>query len=385
MKKPIGAGLAALIAASLSFTGAFALEAPTKEDHDAAGAQKIYFQFPDDGTWGDPDKATSRNVFCDVVAVCGNEYKFFTAESETKVCRCTLEDEVNHIFSYDLNTVSSYKLTNSGGRTATVSLYRFIENNPNADYQVSFSTTANGGYCTAPVNMTVDCVGDTLCLSSPVATRQNSQNSQMSDYFACWKNHPDYKTAAGITSTAEYLAGQIPPHTPPEKLLSDKLAVCLTSMIYNNYFGKSESNAKLCQSLGTTAQKVYDRYVSDYSEYMNSEEPNPADDSHATDYYFYRETDAYGNSLTRSIPTPEAVKAALGLTEGDDPAVTGDLNGDGKVTIEDATELQKYLAHRVEFSDSQKAAADTKGDGRISIDDVTAIQKFLAKRLRVLG
>lgn len=56
----------------------------------------------------------------------------------------------------------------------------------------------------------------------------------------------------------------------------------------------------------------------------------------------------------------------------------GDVNGDGGVTIDDVTLIQKYLASMVELDSKQIKAADVTGDGDVSIDDVTKIQKFIA-------
>ncbi|MCH5298087.1 MAG: leucine-rich repeat protein [Ruminococcus sp.] len=56
----------------------------------------------------------------------------------------------------------------------------------------------------------------------------------------------------------------------------------------------------------------------------------------------------------------------------------GDVNGDGKITIDDATDIQKYLANMLAFTDEQKVLADVDKDGKISIDDVTLVQKVLA-------
>lgn len=63
----------------------------------------------------------------------------------------------------------------------------------------------------------------------------------------------------------------------------------------------------------------------------------------------------------------------------------GDVNGDGNITIADATELQKYLANIVDFDDEQFAVADTNGDGSVSIADATQIQKYLANIIPSLG
>ena len=58
--------------------------------------------------------------------------------------------------------------------------------------------------------------------------------------------------------------------------------------------------------------------------------------------------------------------------------ITGDINGDGVISIVDATILQKYLANLVTFDDEQIAVADTNGDGSVTIADATQIQKYLA-------
>ena len=69
-----------------------------------------------------------------------------------------------------------------------------------------------------------------------------------------------------------------------------------------------------------------------------------------------------------------------------DPTILmGDVNGDGSVTVQDATVLQKYLAGLVTLSDEQLAVADTNGDGSVTVADATVIQKYLAGLVTVLG
>ncbi len=59
-------------------------------------------------------------------------------------------------------------------------------------------------------------------------------------------------------------------------------------------------------------------------------------------------------------------------------AAKGDVNGDGKVNIDDVTLIQKYIANMAELDSIQFKAADLNGDENANIDDVTIIQKFLA-------
>ena len=59
------------------------------------------------------------------------------------------------------------------------------------------------------------------------------------------------------------------------------------------------------------------------------------------------------------------------------PILIGDADGDGEITIFDATAIQRYLAGILSDSFNEKAA-DTDGDGNISIFDATYIQRKLA-------
>lgn len=63
----------------------------------------------------------------------------------------------------------------------------------------------------------------------------------------------------------------------------------------------------------------------------------------------------------------------------------GDVNGDGKVNISDATAIQNYLAEIEDFNEKQLLAADANGGGEITIADVTQIQKYAAELIERLG
>ena len=61
--------------------------------------------------------------------------------------------------------------------------------------------------------------------------------------------------------------------------------------------------------------------------------------------------------------------------------MTGDLDGDGEVTVNDVTELQRILAEfdDLDLSDPAVfAAADFNKDGKVNIRDVTCGQRYLA-------
>lgn len=63
----------------------------------------------------------------------------------------------------------------------------------------------------------------------------------------------------------------------------------------------------------------------------------------------------------------------------DEDFINGDVNLDGRLSIGDATEIQKELAEMVVFTDRQMRLADFNLDGEINITDVTNIQKVIIK------
>lgn len=57
--------------------------------------------------------------------------------------------------------------------------------------------------------------------------------------------------------------------------------------------------------------------------------------------------------------------------------ILGDINSDGKISINDVTELQLYISQSKDFSDEQKILADYNQDGIIDVLDVTDIQQLI--------
>lgn len=59
--------------------------------------------------------------------------------------------------------------------------------------------------------------------------------------------------------------------------------------------------------------------------------------------------------------------------------LVGDVDRDGKITIDDATLIQRRGILLEKFNEAQDILADTNGDKRVSIFDVTCVQKYLAE------
>ena len=83
-------------------------------------------------------------------------------------------------------------------------------------------------------------------------------------------------------------------------------------------------------------------------------------------------SDSYTNAYNK---LKKSLNAFYIQTQGKE---LGDVNGDGKISIDDVTDIQKYIANTIDFTEEQMALADVDKNGTVSIDDVTLIQKHLA-------
>ncbi len=70
---------------------------------------------------------------------------------------------------------------------------------------------------------------------------------------------------------------------------------------------------------------------------------------------------------------------AFSITVEDKKILVGDVDGDGKVTIIDATYIQRHLAQLATIPEDRLPCADTNKDTRVSILDATQIQRFIAQ------
>ena len=60
--------------------------------------------------------------------------------------------------------------------------------------------------------------------------------------------------------------------------------------------------------------------------------------------------------------------------------VTGDLSGDGRVTITDMVRLQAHLLGKTPLTGAALQAADLNGDGQVTITDMVRLQAYLLGR-----
>ena len=60
----------------------------------------------------------------------------------------------------------------------------------------------------------------------------------------------------------------------------------------------------------------------------------------------------------------------------------GDVNGDGKVKVDDATLVLTYVVGTESLNSLQIKAADVDRNGQVNVKDATLIQKYIADMIK---
>ena len=81
---------------------------------------------------------------------------------------------------------------------------------------------------------------------------------------------------------------------------------------------------------------------------------------------------------TKPVPSTRPTTAQP-ATEPSGNAVYGDVNGDGDITVVDATLVQKHVVQLETLSADKQILADVNGDNTISVVDATLIQKYVVQ------
>lgn len=94
---------------------------------------------------------------------------------------------------------------------------------------------------------------------------------------------------------------------------------------------------------------------------------------------------AFFDATGKTLPSLNVFKNVLTGSVSQD-YLRGDSNGDGKVDINDATNIQKYLAALKSLTPLRLLASDADQNGTVNINDATTVQRMVAKfSLRVLN
>lgn len=153
-----------------------------------------------------------------------------------------------------------------------------------------------------------------------------------------------------------------------ERLLEgDECALMDLMAIFETY----KADKSLGQYQAQAYQKIAALGLSSFTEVTT--------EAQKTSYTAYKQ--AKWNLLkTTDLDGINAILTKLGLETIEAPQVTlGDINGDGFVTLKDATLLLQHVNKVATLDDSQMAAADINGDGEITLKDATLLLQYVNK------
>lgn len=325
----------------------------------ADGETKVYFEVPTLESWG-----TTKSVYCHVYNVYGGSPLKETAwQAKPEVCK---KDAATGLYYFDTATLGTIE--------------------EGADYALLFSTkdTNKGDHQTGNITFSKECLGDTVYVTGEMV--ENTEDSSKMDFEGAWKNNSDkYGAKAAITSTGKIVGKYFPVYQPKEQIVAQYIASWAVKNA-DNPAGEvtAEKLTNICTQLNVTPEGVYAQYASDYAEQLADPvtypliaplttvagllnvDPEPATTEPAT-----TEPATTEPATTEPVTTEPA-------TDPEPQILYGDVDQDGKITIQDATEIQKLgLGIGVTEGSLASVLADVNGDGRISILDVTYVQKYL--------
>ena len=159
-----------------------------------------------------------------------------------------------------------------------------------------------------------------------------------------------------------------------EELLSDENATDeeLENMIEE--FKTARNNIVSIQSSEPAEEELFTKHEHCFVDWMY-------DDTHHWRECECGDWDGYGeHTFTKGFCTVcGAADPTYIPSVSDSNAIYGDVNGDGKITVDDVTLIQKAIVFLVKFDENTTMLADVNNDGLVNILDVTLIQKYIVK------
>ncbi len=124
----------------------------------------------------------------------------------------------------------------------------------------------------------------------------------------------------------------------------------------------------------TETTQATDSTVTDPTETTKATEPTATEPTETAKATETTETEpAKTTNTTETIPGTDSSEPIV------DKGILGDVDGNGKVNIKDATMIQKAVAKIISLTDAEQIRADVNADAKVNIKDATAIQKYVAK------
>lgn len=354
--KIISLALSVTMAASC-FAG-FSISSASAADEET----KVYFKAPDDGSWG-----TTKSVYCHIDNVYGDSPITPLAwQVKGELCK---KDADTGLYYYDTTKVGEIK--------------------EGSDYLIIFSTvnTDKVTHQTCDMTFGADCLGDTMYVTGEEI--ENPVDSSKVSIGAAWENNSEsYGPKAVITSTGKVSGSYFPFYQPKEQVVSNFLH---DYAVKNAEVITPEIVQADCEQLGVEPAAVLEQYKADFAEQLADPENNPTvasvevvaallgvDPNPTT-------APATTEPATEPTTTEPATEPATTepATEPEPTFLYGDVDQDGIISIQDASEIQKLGLGIVSEDITEEeiellvTLADVNNDGRVSILDVTCVQKYL--------
>ena len=329
----------------------------------ADGETKVYFEVPTLESWG-----ITKTVYCHVYNVYGGTPLTETSwQSKSELCK---KDKDTGLYYFDTAKIGTIE--------------------EGADYALLFSTvdTEKGSHQTGNITLSKECLGDTVYVTGGMV--ENTEDSSKMDFEGAWKNNSDkYGAMAAITSTGKIVGKYFPAYQPKEQKIAQYIAAWAVKNAESVEGAVTpEKLTYLCSELGVTPEAVYAQYASDYAEQLADPVTYPliAPLTTVADLLGVNpepattepETEPATTEPATTEPATTEPATTEPATEPEPQILYGDVDQDGKITIQDATEIQR-LGLGIGATEGSLASvlADVNGDGRISILDVTYVQKYL--------
>ena len=155
-------------------------------------------------------------------------------------------------------------------------------------------------------------------------------------------------------------------------LSADEYTVAL-KQVYDMYYDAPLVNIEYAEATYKNALKE-ENYNNWYTENeWNDFQEKLKNLGDAFDYYYAHKNEFPCNQLTKAFK--EMMTSYNKMTNA--YTVKGDVNGDGEVNIEDATLVQKYVAHIENLTGAQKMLTNEKNYENITVTTATNLQKHI--------
>ena len=332
---------------------------------------KVYFEVPTLESWG-----TTKSVYCHMYNVYGGTPLTETSwQSKSEKCK---KDAETGLYYFDTSKIGTIE--------------------EGADYALLFSTTDTDGaaHQTGNITLAKECLGDVVYVTGDMV--ENTEDSSKMDFEGAWRNNSDkFGAKAAITSTGKIVGKYFPVYQPKEQIVSQYIASwAVKNAEIPDAAVTNEKLTNICATLGVEPAAVLEQYKVDYAEQLADPENNPTvapvetvADLLGVDPYPTTEeptTEPVTEEPTTEPATEEPTTEPA--TEPEPVLLYGDVDQDGIISIQDATEIQRMGLGILDVEEDATeeeleaifiayALADVNGDGRVSILDVTYVQKYI--------